>query len=449
MRKQEIVVIGGNAAGPAAAAKAKRVNPDAEVKLFEAGPFISTGTCELPYLFSNVVDDYKKLIFFSPEKFYEEKNVTTLINHKVESINRREKKIIVKNQNDNSKIDLAYDKLVIATGSKPKIPSNGRNAKNLFTLKSVSDYLKIAEYLRLNKVKDIIILGSGYIGIEVAENLKKMNYNVLLVEKAAVPMPSSEREISSLIKDKLDQEKIESLFGFVDMKFNFRDERISSISFDGRIVDCCMVIAAVGVKPNSDLAVASGLNIGQLGGVSVDAKLKTTDPDIFACGDCIEIKNSVTNKYDYLPLATLAHTQGHIAGENAAGGNTFYDSVVKNVAVKIFDNVLVSVGISSEKAKQNSFSVDYVDAILPNLVKVMPDSSNTYGKIIFEKGSKRILGAEFFGKSEVIGYADLISALIAKKENIDFLSKINFNYTPPNSPFINILSLLGRKAADK
>lgn len=449
MRKQEIIVIGGNAAGPSAAAKAKRINPDVEVKLFEAGPFISTGTCELPYLFSNIIDDYKKLVLFSPEQFYEEKNVSVYVNHKVESINRREKKIIVQNWNDNTKIDLPYDKLILTTGSNAKTPPNISYAKNLFTLKSVTDYIKIEEYLKQHRVKNILILGTGYIGIELAENLKKMNYSLLLLEKAKVPMPASEKEISSLIQDKLDKEKIESIFGFDDMKYNLRDEKIYSVNIDGRLIETCLVISAIGVKPNTSLAVAANLNVGKLQGINVDSKLKTNDSNILAAGDCVEIKNKVTNDKDYLPLATLAHTQGHIAGENAAGGNAYYGGVVKNVAVKIFDNVLVSVGISSKQAQSYSIRFDFVDAVLPNLVKVMPQSSNTYGKIIFEKGSKKILGAEFFGKSEVIGYGDLLSALISKKENVDFLSKINFNYTPPNSPFVNILSLLGRKAESK
>lgn len=446
MRKQEIIVVGGNAAGPSAAAKAKRENPSANVKLFEAGPFISTGTCELPYLFSGVIDDYKKLVFFSPEEFYEEKKVSVYTNHFVESINNREKKIFVVNRNDNSKIDLPYDKLILTTGSKAKTPKDLIGIKNSFTLKNISDFLSIKNYIESNNVRNILILGAGYIGIETAENLRAMNCNVILVEKAELPMPSSEKEISSLVKDKIEKENIELHLKFIEMKFNIRDEKIYSINLDGRLIDVCMVISSIGVEPNSQLAISSSLAVGKFKGIKVDGKLRTSDPSIYAAGDCIEIKNAVTNQYDYLPLATLAHAQGHIAGSNAAGGNNYYDPVVKNAAVKIFDNVLVSVGLSSIQANQSGFQTKFVDAIVPNLVKVMPGSANTYGKIIYEKGTNRILGAEFFGKSEVIGYGDLISALISKKEKIDFLEKINYNYTPPNSPFINILSVLGRKA---
>lgn len=449
MRKLQIIIIGGNAAGPSAAAKAKRVNPGADVKIFEAGEYISTGTCELPYLLSGIIDDYKKIIFYTPQQFYEEKKVKAYVNHFVESIDRKEKKIFVTDKTDGSKFDFSYDKIILSTGSKAKTLTNTSHAKNFFTFKSVGDYLKIETYLMTNKVRNILILGAGYIGLEVAENLKKMNYKVTVAEKAELPMPSSEPEISHLVKDSLNKENIEQINNFAQIKFIHKDEKITSVNIDGRIIDTCMIISSIGVEPNSQLAISSKLGIGKSGGIKVDTKLQTNDPNIFAAGDCIEVKNAVTNMIDYIPLATIAHDQGHIAGENAAGGNVYYGPVVKNVAVKIFDNVLTSVGISSQQAASHNVQFAVVDAIAPNLVKVMPESTNTYGKIIYEKASRRILGAEFFGSSEVIGYGDLISALILKRDRIDFLSKINFNYTPPNSPFINLLSILGRKAGKK
>lgn len=449
MRKPQIIVIGGNAAGPSAAAKAKRVNPDADIKLFEGGPFISTGTCELPYLISGIIDDYKKIVYYTPGQFYEEKKVNVYVNHFVESIDRKEKKIYVVNRNDGTKLDIPYDKIIISTGSRAKSLIDTSRAENFFTYKSVADYIKVAGYLKANKVKNVVVIGAGYIGLEVAENLKKMNYNVTILEKAKLPMPSSEPEISHIVKSKLEEEKIDLVTGFTQLKFNYRNEKISSINVDGRLIDTCMIISSIGVEPNSQLAISSNLSVGNFGGIKVDTKLKTSDPNIFAAGDCIEVKNAVTNSMDYIPLATLAHDQGHIAGENAAGGNVFYEPVVKNAAVKIFDNVLTTVGLTSQQSEKYGLQFRSVDAVVPNIVKVMPWSTNTYGKIIFDKVNRRILGAEFIGKSEVIGYADLISALILQREKIDFLTKINFNYTPPNSPFINILSVLGRKAGNK
>ncbi len=443
----KIIVVGGNAAGPSAAAKAKRTNPDAEVILFEAGDFISTGTCELPYLIGGVIDDYKKLVFFSPEDFYEEKKVKVYTKHFVESINRKQKTISVINRTDNSRYDYEYDKLILTTGAVAKnLTGSPTDAENLFNVKSVMDYLRINEFIKKKNPKNVVIFGAGYIGIETAENLTKLGFEVTVIEKSLLPMPAGEKEISYLIKDILNERKVEFIGGFTSHKFNLRNGLINSINIDGRIIDCDLVISSIGFKPNVQLALAAGLKVGSYDGIVVDNKLKTNDENIFAAGDCIEVKNAVTNLNDYIPLATLAHEQGHLAGENAAGGNSFYNSVVKNAAVKVFDKVYSTVGLNSTKAKEKELMFETVSTVAPNLVKVMPESRKTFGKVVFEKGNRRILGAEFFGDSEVIGYADLISALIRKEEKVDFLSDINYNYTPPNSPFINILSILGRKA---
>ncbi|MDZ7763978.1 MAG: FAD-dependent oxidoreductase [Melioribacteraceae bacterium] len=448
--EQKIIVVGGNAAGPSAAAKAKRTAPDAEVILFEAGSFISTGTCELPYLLSHVIDDYKKLVFFSPEQFYSEKGVKVYTQHFVESIDRKSKSITVINQNDGSRYNYEYDKLILSTGAVARrLPGKPENVSNLFTLKSVSDYLRISAYLKSHQAKNVVIFGAGYIGIETAENLRSAGYSVTILEKADLPLPSGEIEISNLIKHKLEETGIEFIGGILTYKFNVRNGKIYSVNIDGRIIDSDMIISAVGFKPNNQLAISAGLKTGERGGIAVNNKLQTSDTDIYAAGDCIEIQNFVTNRTDYIPLATLAHSQGHIAGANASGSNEFFHPAVKNIAVKIFDNVYSSVGINSDEAKRNEIHFEEVHTLAPNLVKVMPRSKKTFGKLIFEKSSKRILGAEFFGYSEVVGYADLIAALILRKETVEFLTRINFNYTPPNSPFINILSILGRKALNK
>ena len=443
----KIIVVGGNAAGPSAAAKAKRTNPDAEVILFEAGPFISTGTCELPYLLGNVIDDYKKLVFFSPEEFYEEKKVKTYVNHAVEAIDRKQKSISVKNSNEGIGYTYDYDKLILCTGAvAKKLPDAQLEADNLFNLKSVSDYLKIAEYLERMDPKNVVIFGAGYIGIETAENFKKLGLSVTLVEKSKLPMPSLEIETSHLIKDKIEKEGLDFIGGFSSVKFNTSNSKIKSVNIDGRVLETCIVISSIGFEPNNRLALAANMKVGSKGGLSVSKKMQTSDSSIFAAGDCVEITNFIINQPDYIPLATLAHEQGHVAGANAAGANKMISPVIKNTAVKVFDKVLATIGLNSSGAQHHEILTKTVKVVAPNLVKVMPQSEQTFGKLIFEKGSNKIVGAEFLGNSEVIGYADLISALILQKEKIDILTRINFNYTPPNSPFINILSILGRKA---
>ena len=447
---KKIIVIGGNAAGPAAAAKAKRVNPDAEVLLFEAGNFISTGTCELPYLLSGEINDYKKIVFFDPDSFYKSKGVEVFLNHRVEEINRTQKFVVARNLTDQKVSHYSYDSLILATGSKAKIFSGlSQLPDNAFNLKSVQDYLAIKNYLDNNTVKDVVIVGAGYIGLETAEAFSKLDKKVTVIEKDILPLPGYEVEVRNLIKDLLQKNEIDFIPESGSPRFSKNQKRIESITVNGRLIKTDLVLFATGVEPNNSLAVSSRLKTGEWGGIVVDSYLRTDDNSVYAAGDVIEVQERISGKNIYLPLATLAHAQGHIAGANAAGQRIKTESVIRNIAVKIFDKVSARVGINSEELDAAHRNYDSVTAVVPNLVKVMPKSENIFGKLLFDKSSGVIFGAEFFGNNEVTGYADLISALIYKRGVVQDLGKINFNYTPPSSPFVNILSVLGRKAEEK
>ncbi|MBI1939011.1 MAG: FAD-dependent oxidoreductase [Ignavibacteriales bacterium] len=444
---KNILVVGGNAAGPAAAAKAKRTSPGSNVILFEAGNFISTGTCELPYVLSDVIDDYGKILFYSPESFEKEKQVKVLVNHFVEKIDRARKTITARNTLSNQSIDFPYDRLILTTGSKAKtIPSLPAELKNVFALKNVNDLIRIKSYLKNNGAGRVLIIGAGYVGLESAESFKKLGCSVTIIEKEKLPMPYADEEIGALLLDLLKKNDVEFIGGVRDIKFGINDNKLESITYEGRTQEYDLVLVAIGFEPNNSLAVSAKLQTGRYGGIKVDQKLRTNDPDIFAAGDNIEIINKITSQPDYFPIATTAHTFAHIAGENAAGGNSYIKSTVKNIAVKIFDKNLVIVGLNSTEASNNRFNFGSVREVAPNLVKVMPESESVFGKIIFEKSSKKILGAVFLGKKEVTGYGDLIASFIHNNIKVTELANINYNYTPPLSPFINLLSLLGRKA---
>lgn len=444
---KNIIVIGGNAAGPAAAAKAKRTDPYANVLLFEASEFISTGTCELPYVLSGEIKDYNDIVFYSAKSFEEEKGVKVYTNSLVTNIDRRNKTITVTNTSTNQSYNFTYDKLILTTGSISKrISQLPINLENVFSFKSVGDLIKVKSFIDKYNPKRVLVIGAGYIGIEISEALKNIGLEVILLEKEKLPMPGSEAEIQNLILQTLLKNKIQFFGNSIDVKYYFVESKLRSVKIDGWNYEIDFAIQSLGVKPNTTLALSAKLDLGNFGGIKVDSKLRTNDSNIYAAGDCIEVINKITNRNDYLPLATLAHEHGHIAGENAAGGNSFIHPVINNIAVKIFDNNFVSVGLNSIQAIKNNFNVLSVSAIVPNIIKVMPNSKNVFGKIIYEKDSLKILGANFFGDKEVIGFGDLISSFIYHKTKITDLAEINFNYTPPSSPFINLLSVLGRKA---
>lgn len=446
MRKN-IIVIGGNAAGPAAAAKAKRTDPNANVMLFEAGEFISTGTCELPYVLSGEIKDYKEIIFYSAKSFEEEKGVKVYTNSLVTNIDRKNKSISVNNLFSDQNFNFNYDKLILTTGSISKrISQLPHNLENVFTFKSVQDLIKVKNFIQMKNPKRVLVIGAGYIGIEVSEALIKHGLEIILIDKEKLPLPESEPEIQNLVLQTLQKNKIQFFGNLINVNYFYDDSKLKSIKIDGWNFEIDFAIQALGVKPNTTLAISSKIELGNYGGIKVDSKLRTSDPNIYAAGDCIEVINRITRQNDYFPIASLAHEYGHVAGENAAGGNTFIHPIINNIAVKIFDNNYVAVGLNSNKAIMNKFNIASVSAIVPNIIKVMPNSKNVFGKILYEKNSFEILGANFFGGQEVIGFGDIISSFILLKNKVTNLAEVNYNYTPPSSPFINLLSVLGRKA---
>jgi NADPH-dependent 2,4-dienoyl-CoA reductase/sulfur reductase-like enzyme len=443
-RPKDIIVVGGNAAGPAAAAKAKRVSPDSNVKMFEASDFISAGTCEMPYVISGEIKSYKDILVYNPSSFRKKKGVEVYTKHLVEEIERKEKEIKVVDLINGTTHFYHYDKLIIATGAKTKtIKQFSMPAENLFNLKNISDLIKLKDYISSGQSKDVIIIGSGYIGLETASAFSLQNFNVTVIEKESHPLPMGEPEIQVLVEELLEKNNVRFFGGIKNLKPVYSGEKIENINVDGRLLESDIIITSIGFLPNSDLASKAKLEIGEFGGIKIDSRLMTSDPHIYSAGDCIEIINSVTGRPYYFPIATLARDYGHIAGENAAGGNRRINPVVKNISVKLWDKFLINIGLSLNEAKE--FKYKTVTHVANNLVSVMPGSEKVFGKIIYEEDSRKILGAAFIGGKEVSGYGDLISALIKLRQPGNLLSEINYNYTPPLSPYINLLSFLGRK----
>ncbi|NWG29403.1 MAG: FAD-dependent oxidoreductase [Ignavibacteriaceae bacterium] len=445
-RQVKIIVVGGNAAGPAAAAKAKRYNPNAEVLLFEASEFISTGTCEMPYVLSGEIADYRKIIFFSPSSFQQEKGVKVFVKHFVQEIDVKKKQITVKDLIEDKIIEHDYDKLILATGSKAKtLPGFDTQLENIFTLKNINDLIRLDEYVKKNHVTKSIIIGSGYIGIEAAEALVRRNISVKIIERENNPLPVADKEFSDEVLKILHQNKVEFIGDLKEVEPVITKDKLVAVRIGDKFLETDLVLLSVGFEPDTYFAQSAKLELGKSGAIKIDQHLKTSDRFIFAAGDNVEVINAVTGKPDYFPLATHAYDLGRIAGENAAGGNVKYEPIVKNISVKIFDKFFAQVGLTSKEAKQSGFAIEESFAKARNLVSIMPDSDLVFGKVLSDKNSNRIIGVSFLGGKEVSGNADLLSALIKLKAPASTLSKINYNYTPPLSPFVNILSLLGKK----
>jgi pyruvate/2-oxoglutarate dehydrogenase complex dihydrolipoamide dehydrogenase (E3) component len=268
---------------------------------------------------------------------------------------------------------------------------------------------------------------------------------VTLFERGTEPLPGANKEFSVEILKILNDNEIEFFGGIKDIEPAIINDKLVSVRIGKKFFEADILILSVGFEPDTFLAQSSKLELGKTGAIKVDQYLKTSDRFIYSAGDNIEIINAVSGKPDYIPLATHAYEFGHIAGQNAAGGNIKCDPVVRNISVKIFNKFFASAGLSSDEANKFGFEIEESFVKARNLVEVMPESEFVIGKVLADKSSKRILGASFLGGREVSGYADLLSALIKMKVPASTLSGINYNYTPPLSPFINILNLLGKK----
>ncbi|MBT8380191.1 MAG: FAD-dependent oxidoreductase, partial [Ignavibacteria bacterium] len=287
--------------------------------------------------------------------------------------------------------------------------------------------------------------GSGYIGLEVVESLIKRNVKVKVVEKESRPLPAEDKRFGDEILKLFHDYNVEFIGDVKETEPVLSDEKLLAVKVDENIIETDLVLVSVGFEPDNFLARLAKIDLGKSGGIKIDQYAKTSNRFIYAAGDNVEVLNAVTGKQDYIPLATHAYNLGHTAGENAAGGNVKYDPFVKNISVKIFDKYFASVGLSKLEAKSNGFDVKIISVKARNLVAVMPRSDFVLGNLLVDKNKNKILGASFWGGSEVSGYADIISSLIKLNAPANMLSKINYNYTPPLSPFINLLSIIGKQ----
>ena len=266
-----------------------------------------------------------------------------------------------------------------------------------------------------------------------------------MVEKESRPLPGADDEFGDEILKMLVKNKIEFIGGVKDIEPMIAGDKLYSVELGEKMIATDLVLLAIGFEPDSLLAHSAKIDLGKFGGIKIDRYAKTSNRFIYAAGDNVEVTNAITGKTDYLPLATHAYDLGHVAGENAAGGNVKYRPFVKNISVKFFNKFFTSVGLSESDAKRYGFNVKVISAKARNLVAVMPGSDYVSGKVIVDLNSSKILGASFSGGNEVSGYADLISALIRMNAPVSTLAAINYNYTPPLSPFINLLSIIGKQ----
>jgi NADPH-dependent 2,4-dienoyl-CoA reductase/sulfur reductase-like enzyme/rhodanese-related sulfurtransferase len=448
-----VIIIGGMAAGCKTAARLSRLSSDYKITIIERSSVISFGNCGLPLYASGELDNINDLAKTAYGKirdvnyFRDVKGITVLTNTEVSNINLNKLAVKCKNLTNNETINLHYDKLVFATGSqaiKPKFPFP--KSSNVSSFQSAQDAKNFREAAQRGKVGKAVVIGGGFIGCELVEALTSLwGIETVLIEKEESLLSSFlDPEISKLVENRIKQNKIEILFSSKVEKIELNDNDLPVVFLkDGSKIECDYVFYNLGVKPNTTLAEKIKLKIGNCGGIVVNEKMKTNIPNVWAVGDCVEIKNLVANKNDFFALGSLSNRMARVAADSIAGLDAKFDGAVGSVSLKIFNLIASATGLTEKKAKLLGFKAESIIGCWSDRPDYHPDAKNLFGKIVFEKKSLKLLGLQLVGEGEVNRYVDIFAELLTNKKTVNDLINVEHAYTPAHSSPISPLNFFG------
>lgn len=439
-KNKRIVIIGGVAAGPKTAARARRLDPSADITIIERDKYISYAGCGMPFYLAGSVRDFSHLFETSygvarnEQYFLREKGVNVLTGNEAYDIDREKKEVLVRNLSTGEEARIAYDKLVVATGASPFIPPvEGINNEGVYRLNHPEDARAIKGVI--DNVQEAVVIGAGLIGMEAADALREKNIFVTVVELREQILPGMlDKDLADILKLRLEEQGIEFRLGHKVMKINADENgRVSGVVTDQEELDAEMVIVAVGVRPNVELAVKAGLSIGQTGAIEVNEYLQTSDPDIYAVGDCVENLHLVSGKKVYIPLASTANRQGRVAADNILGGNSKFKGVLGTAVMKVLNWNAARTGLGEQQARELGYKV--ITALNANLDRTHyhPAHGMVLMKLVVEEDTRRILGAQGIGPGDIVKRIDVAATAINFGATVDDLAEVDLGYAPPFS----------------
>ncbi len=424
-----IIIIGAVAAGTSAAAKARRNNENAEIVIYEKDSFISYSGCGMPYYIGGEVGSAEELTPRNPAFFKSKYNVDIKTLHEVIAIHPDERSVQVKDMITGKVFFDVYDKLVIATGATAVFPPiKGANLERVFTLRNINDMSRIKAYINTAFPKTVSIIGTGFIGLEVCENLKRLGIDVTLIEKLPQVTPGLDHDMSVYVKEHIEKNGVGVYTGASVTEIT--DNGV--ILADGKKIQADMILISTGVRPNTDLAKVAGIELGIAGAIRVNEKMQTNLPDIYACGDCIEQFHVVTGKPVYRPLGSTANKTGRIAGDSITGGDLAFRGILGTGIFKIFDMTVAQTGLSEREAKELGYDVAVCHNIKPNKPEYMGGKEMVI-KGIADKSDGRLLGVQIVGSEGVDKRIDVFVTAITYKANVEDLFHLDLAYAPPFS----------------
>lgn len=442
----KILIIGGVAGGASTAARLRRLQENAEIIIFERGEHISFANCGIPYYCGDVIQDREKLLVSTPEKFKDQLNIEARTNSEVIKINRQNQTITIFDKKNNTTYEENYDKLVLSPGASPiKPPIEGINDERIITIRNLEDADKVKTILEEKKPKTVSVIGGGYIGLEMAENLSHLGINVSIIELSNQVMAPVDYEIAAQLHNHLKSNGVELYLNDGVKSFTSSQNLIINLNSTKQI-EVDFAILAIGVKPESKLALEAGLELGKTGGILVNERMETSDPNIYAVGDAIEITDLISQTASLIPLAGPANRQGRIAADNICGLNSTYKNTQGTAILKLFDITVGITGNSEKLLKKNN--IDYLKTYVHGLshAEYYPEAFPLMIKLLFSPTDGKILGAQAIGMEGIDKRIDVIATAIRFNKTVYDLIDLELSYAPPFGSAKDPVNLAGMVA---
>lgn len=440
----KVVIIGGVAGGASAAARLRRLDERAEIIVFERSGFVSYANCGLPYYIGGTIAEKRELTLQTPESFWNRFRIRVKTKHEVLAIDPAAKTVTVKDLSTGKTFTESYDKLVLSPGAMPtRPPLPGIDSEKIFSLRTVEDTLRIHDYVRREKPQSAVLVGGGYIGIEVAENLRELGLDVTIVQRPKQLMNTLDYDMATFVHAKLREKGIRLELGRSVSGFKERDGQILTLIDGQDPLPADLVLLAIGVTPDSGLAKQAGLALGIKGSIVVNDRMETSAPDIYAVGDAVQVKHAVTGQDALIALAGPANKQGRIAADNICGLDSRYRGSQGSSIIKVFDLTVASTGLAEKAAASAGIDADCVVLSPGSHASYYPGARPMTMKVVFEKQTFRLLGAQIAGGEGVDKRIDVLAVALHAGMRADELKDLDLAYAPPYSSAKDPVNMAG------
>lgn len=440
----KIVIVGGVAGGATAAARLRRLDEQAEIVIFERSGYISYANCGLPYYIGGTIEDKEELTLQTPEAFFERFRVNVKVRHEVTAVHPEKKTVTVRDLDSGREFEESYDKLLLSPGAKPTQPRlPGVGLDKLFTLRTVEDTLRIKAYIDETKPKSVVLAGGGFIGLELAENLRHLGMEVTIVQRPKHLMSPFDADMAALIHGEMRQNGVKLALGYTVEGFEERDGGVDVLLKDNPPLHADMVVLAIGVVPDTKLAQEAGLELGIKGSIVVNDRMETSAKDIYAVGDAVQVRHFVTGQEALIALAGPANKQARIAADNICGGDSRYTGSQGSSVLKVFDMTAAVTGINEANAEKAGIDADAVILSPMSHAGYYPGGMLMTMKVVYEKGTYRLLGAQIVGYEGVDKRIDVLAAAIRAGFKATELKDLELAYAPPYSSAKDPVNMAG------